>query len=185
MIAKIIFVMAAIALLVAPTLHMRRKGYAVFRADRRQGTGVYGWLLLFVVYALYVGPFFVLILALTANPAELSALLASAFRGESYAFYLAAVLAGMLASLLLAVRAGMLAVMRAPNAPRRIRMLLAGRVVIDIACCCALPFLLLPRPMAAAAVNGSVTSALASVCIQAAWSWYFAKSRQVARTFTA
>ncbi len=179
------YVCIAIALLLLslPTAYLRAKGYAIFRADRKKGTGVYGWLFLFVLVSLYVGPLLGLGVAVLSPQMESYSAMPPAL--SAYKRHIICSFMGMFFGIALSVFAGMTVVMRKPGAKTTVKRLLAARVGGEAVCYCALPFLILPHAMAIAVVNMSVTNTLAMAFIQTAWALYFNKSKQVERTFAA
>ena len=181
---RYMFIAIALLALVAPTAYLRVKGHAIFRADKKNGTGVYGWLFLFVLLTLYAGPLLGLGVILF-TPLELRLSPAGASGFPEYEIYIICAFAAMFAGILLSALAGMVVVLRRPGGRETVKKLLAARVAVEAACYCGLPFLMLPHSMAVSIVNTSVTGILGMAFIQAAWVLYFTRSRQAARTFPA
>lgn len=179
MVRSVLLVIALLAC-VAPTLILRRGGCRVFQAARTDRGGWCLGLALFMLYALYLGPLFVLALVLGCGSEEMDTLFAGALQQHPYALYLCFLLLGIFAGLSLSIRAGILAARHAPRARKRIRVLLTARILLEGTCCCALPYLLLPASLAASLVNATAGGVLASVLIQGAWVAWFALSRQAA-----
>lgn len=181
-----IFVAIALLLLIMPTVHLRAKGYTIFKADKKNGTGVYGWLFLFVLLALYGGP--LLSLGFTLSILHTLDMFLSLSSVSSvvpkYEIYIFSILAGMFVGTMLSALAGMVVVQRKPHGRETVKRLLTAKVLVESACSCGLPFLILPYSMAIATVNDSITGTLLRAFVQTAWILYFSRSQQVERTFS-
>lgn len=178
-----IFVAIALLLLIMPTVYLRAKGYTIFKADKKNGTGVYGWLFLFVLLALYGGP--LLGLGFTLSILHTLDMFLSLSSGiPEYKIYIFSILAGMFVGTMLSVFAGMVVVQRKPHGRETVKRLLTAKVLVESACSCGLPFLILSHSLAIATVNDSITGTLVRAFVQTAWILYFSRSRQAERTFS-